>query len=116
MAEGIRDSYNALAQGAIINKQHADIVNDINLKLFQKQEEVTENVQQIHQASTQGQSSVDGSIKAMNKVVGDIGLLADSVDAATADIGQLKVQGEQINAIIKAVSYTHLTLPTILLV
>ncbi|GAA3925579.1 methyl-accepting chemotaxis protein [Litoribacillus peritrichatus] len=103
MAEGIRDSYNALAQGAIINKQHADLVKDINSKLYQKQDEVTDNVKKIHQASNQGQQSVDGSITAMNKVVSDIGLLSESVAAASSDISQLKAQSEQINSIIAVI-------------
>jgi len=103
MSEGIRDAYNSLAQGAIINKLHAEKVNDINIKLFEKQQQVGENVQQIHVAAQQGEQAIDGSMVAMENVVTEINQLSQLVQNASQDIEQLKSQSEQINSIIEVI-------------
>jgi len=103
MSEGIRDAYNSLAQGAIINKLHADKVNNINNKLFEKQQQVGENVQQIHVAAQQGEQAIDGSMVAMENVVTEINQLSQLVQNASRDIEQLKSQSEQINSIIEVI-------------
>ena len=103
MAEGLRDSYNALAQGAIINRQHAQIVSTINQQLYSKQDEVTAHVESIYESSNDSQKAVEHSIKAMNQVVEDVTTLSSSVGAASEDMKALKQQGEEINSIIEVI-------------
>ena len=103
MSEGIRDAYNSLAQGAIINKIHADKVEGINHKLFKKQQQVSEHVQSIHAVAQQGEQAIDGSMTAMANVMTEINGLRQLVASACEDIEQLKSQSEQIHSIIEVI-------------